>query len=223
MPNIAGLTRHGIARRAMELLDDVIMAHPQDAPAGHRRGQRRRDRRRVLPGRRRRDIRIASDDRLLPRRRHQQRAHRRASSGISYLLPRAIGSSRAFDIMLSGRDVDAAEAERIGLVSRTVPADDLLDACYELAARIIRVQPRRRRGHQAAAVVEPRRGQPHLAHGPRGPRPAVRPHDDTELRRGDPRPPRGPPPGLPRLNEGSAARARYTLVDAGSRSGAHAG
>ena len=39
--------------------------------------------------------------------------------GISYLLPRAIGSSRAFEIMLSGRDVDAAEAERIGLVSRT--------------------------------------------------------------------------------------------------------
>jgi enoyl-CoA hydratase len=56
--------------------------------------------------------------------------------GISYLLPRAIGASRAFEIMLSGRDVDAAEAERIGLVSRTVPAADVLDACYELAARI---------------------------------------------------------------------------------------
>ena len=42
--------------------------------------------------------------------------------GLSYLLPRAIGSSRAFEIMLSGRDVDADEAERIGLVSRCVPA-----------------------------------------------------------------------------------------------------
>jgi enoyl-CoA hydratase len=52
-------------------------------------------------------------------------------------LPRAIGSSRAFEIMLSGRDVDAAEAERIGLVSRTVAHDALLDACYELAERII--------------------------------------------------------------------------------------
>ena len=57
--------------------------------------------------------------------------------GLSYLLPRAIGSSRAFDIMLSGRDVDAAEAERIGLVSRTVPQEQLLDTCYELAERII--------------------------------------------------------------------------------------
>jgi enoyl-CoA hydratase len=57
--------------------------------------------------------------------------------GISYLLPRAIGSSRAFDIMLTGRDVDAAEAERIGLVSRVVPTDELLSACYSIADRII--------------------------------------------------------------------------------------
>ena len=56
--------------------------------------------------------------------------------GLSYLLPRAIGSSRAFEIMLTGRDVDAEEAERIGLVSRQVPAEDLLPACYEIAARI---------------------------------------------------------------------------------------
>jgi enoyl-CoA hydratase len=57
--------------------------------------------------------------------------------GISYLLPRAIGSSRAFEIMLSGRDVDAADAERIGLVSRVVRQEQLLPACYELAERII--------------------------------------------------------------------------------------
>jgi enoyl-CoA hydratase len=57
--------------------------------------------------------------------------------GISYLLPRAVGSSRAFEILLSGRDVDGPEAERIGLVSRTVPALEMLDACYELAERII--------------------------------------------------------------------------------------
>jgi enoyl-CoA hydratase len=41
-----------------------------------------------------------------------------------------------FEIMLSGRDVDAEEAERIGLVSRTVPADQLLDTCYAIADRI---------------------------------------------------------------------------------------
>jgi enoyl-CoA hydratase len=57
--------------------------------------------------------------------------------GISYLLPRAIGSSRAFEIMLSGRDVDAEEAERIGLVSRAVPQDRLLETAYEMAERII--------------------------------------------------------------------------------------
>jgi len=56
--------------------------------------------------------------------------------GLSYLLPRAIGSSRAFEIMLTGRDVDAAEAERIGLVSRQVPGDQLLSTCYEMAERI---------------------------------------------------------------------------------------
>jgi enoyl-CoA hydratase len=56
--------------------------------------------------------------------------------GISYLLPRAIGSARAAEIMLTGRDVTAAEAERIGLVSAAVPDDQLLDASYQMAERI---------------------------------------------------------------------------------------
>jgi enoyl-CoA hydratase len=56
--------------------------------------------------------------------------------GLSYLLPRAIGSSRAFEIMLTGRDVTAEEAERIGLVSCHVPEGQLLDTCYAIAARI---------------------------------------------------------------------------------------
>jgi enoyl-CoA hydratase len=56
--------------------------------------------------------------------------------GLSYLLPRAIGSSRAFEIMLTGRDIDAQEAERIGLVSRQVPDDQLLETCYDMAERI---------------------------------------------------------------------------------------
>jgi enoyl-CoA hydratase len=56
--------------------------------------------------------------------------------GVSYLLPRLIGASRASEILLSGRVVDAAEAERIGLVSRVVPDARLLDAALELAEQI---------------------------------------------------------------------------------------
>ena len=56
--------------------------------------------------------------------------------GLSFLLPRAIGSSRAFEFMLSGRDIDAAEAAAMGLVSRTVPDAELLDEALDLADRI---------------------------------------------------------------------------------------
>lgn len=47
-------------------------------------------------------------------------------SGISYLLPRLIGAGRAFDILLTGREIGAEEAERIGLCKAIVPADALL-------------------------------------------------------------------------------------------------
>jgi enoyl-CoA hydratase len=56
--------------------------------------------------------------------------------GLSYLLPRAIGSSRASEIMLTGRDVDANEAAGIGLVSRVVSDEDLLESCLETAQQI---------------------------------------------------------------------------------------
>jgi enoyl-CoA hydratase len=56
--------------------------------------------------------------------------------GMSFLLPRAIGSSRAFELMLSGRDLTAAEAAEIGLVSRTVPDDDLMNEALAVAEQI---------------------------------------------------------------------------------------
>jgi enoyl-CoA hydratase len=56
--------------------------------------------------------------------------------GVSWLLPRCVGMSRAFDIMLTGRMVGADEAERIGLVSRVVPADRLMDEALALARSI---------------------------------------------------------------------------------------
>jgi enoyl-CoA hydratase len=54
--------------------------------------------------------------------------------GLSYLLPRAVGSSRAAEIMLTGRDVDAVEAAAIGLVSRV--EDDVVAAAVSLGQRI---------------------------------------------------------------------------------------
>src|SRR5690606_28188835 len=47
-----------------------------------------------------------------------------------------IGKSKAMDMCLTGRMMDAAEAERCGLVSRVVPADRLLDEAQEVAEKI---------------------------------------------------------------------------------------
>lgn len=54
--------------------------------------------------------------------------------GVSWLLPRLVGASRAFELLLTGRFVDAAEAERIGLVGRVTPDEEVLSAALELAA-----------------------------------------------------------------------------------------
>lgn len=54
-------------------------------------------------------------------------------AGGTQRLPRAIGKAKAMDLVLTGRMIDAAEAERSGLVSRVVPADALLDEALEAA------------------------------------------------------------------------------------------
>ncbi|WP_110206195.1 enoyl-CoA hydratase [Nocardioides daejeonensis] len=54
--------------------------------------------------------------------------------GLSYLLPRTVGLSHAADIMLTGRDVDAEEALRIGLVSRV--SDPVLDQAIAIGERM---------------------------------------------------------------------------------------
>ncbi|ATL68861.1 enoyl-CoA hydratase [Nocardia terpenica] len=135
VPNVGGLTKTTVARRSMDLLNDVMvtlrrMHQPVIAAVNGA----------AIGGgfclSMVADIRIASEQAYF-RAAGINNGLTSAELGISYLLPRAIGSSRAFEIMLSGRDIDATEAERIGLVSRTVPANELLTTCYDLAERII--------------------------------------------------------------------------------------
>jgi enoyl-CoA hydratase len=61
--------------------------------------------------------------------------------GVSWLLPRLVGASRAYELMLTGRIIDAAEAERIGLVLRVVPDGELLGAAYDVAGQIAANSP----------------------------------------------------------------------------------
>ena len=52
-----------------------------------------------------------------------------------------IGAAHAFELILSGREIDAREAERIGLVSRVVPDAELLDVALESAEHIAALSP----------------------------------------------------------------------------------
>lgn len=58
--------------------------------------------------------------------------------GGAYFLPRVVGFSKALELALTCRVIDAEEALRIGLVSEVVPTDRLLDRALELAREIAR-------------------------------------------------------------------------------------
>ena len=59
-----------------------------------------------------------------------------AGAGGTQRLPRAVGKAKAMDMALTGRMMDAAEAERAGLVSRVVPLDKLMDEALGAALMI---------------------------------------------------------------------------------------
>jgi enoyl-CoA hydratase len=57
-------------------------------------------------------------------------------AGGTQRLPRAVGKAKAMDLILTGRMMDAAEAERAGLVSRIVPAAQLMDEVMKVANEV---------------------------------------------------------------------------------------
>ena len=61
--------------------------------------------------------------------------------GVSYLLPRLIGAANSNDLLLTGRRIDAAEALRMGLVSRVEPDAELADAAVEIASGMAGFSP----------------------------------------------------------------------------------
>ncbi len=61
--------------------------------------------------------------------------------GVSWMLPRWIGASRAFELLLTGRIVESDEADRIGLVTRVVDDADLMSAALDTARLICANSP----------------------------------------------------------------------------------
>lgn len=130
-----GLTMSGIARRALRVMDDVVktmreMHQPVIAAINGA----------AIGGgfclAMAADLRIAAEQAYF-RAAGINNGLTAAELGLSFTLPRAVGSTRAFEIMLSGRDVQSEEAERIGIVSQRCAREELLERCYALAERMI--------------------------------------------------------------------------------------
>lgn len=80
------------------------------------------------------DIRVASEEAQFFV--AQTNIGRRPDGGLNFLLPRVVGVEKALELMWTGDRIDAYEAYRIGLVSKVVPAKDLMTEVMDLADRI---------------------------------------------------------------------------------------
>jgi enoyl-CoA hydratase len=80
--------------------------------------------------------RVATDDRKTQLGQPEVQLGLIPGAGGTQRLPRFIGKAKAMDLCLTGRMMDAAEAERLGLVSRVVPADKLRDEALAVAEKV---------------------------------------------------------------------------------------
>lgn len=80
------------------------------------------------------DFRIASEDAVLG---DIRTAHALTiATGACYFMPRVVGLTKAIELLFTGELIDAREAERIGLVNKTVPADKLMEEAEKLANKL---------------------------------------------------------------------------------------
>jgi len=63
-------------------------------------------------------------------------------SGATWLLPRLVGAAKAAELALTGEALSAADAERLGLVARVVPAESVVTEAQAMAARLGSMAPR---------------------------------------------------------------------------------
>lgn len=73
-------------------------------------------------------------------------------AGGTQRLPRAVGVAKALEMILLGRRIDAEEALRLGLVTRVVPLEGLMDACMETAEEILKNAPLAARAAKEAVI-----------------------------------------------------------------------